>query len=600
MLRVWNLSLVDRDVLPHDPRHVPHPVGRHRLGARVHAVRRSVRGCSRSSASSPRPASGSSRGAATCSARPGASTRAVSRESAFLANNLLFAALAFVVLLGTVFPLRRRGAAGLAALGRGAVLRPHDHADRPRAAVPDGGGAGAAVAGDERRSGAPPPARARRGSAGSRCSSRWCSAPAAARRCSPTGSARSRPPASCASSCSVCAVDAGRSASRVAASRSGARPRSQPAALRRPRRPLRRRAHRGRARGVVGVRDEPRGAARARASRRRSSRLHAHVPRASHTARSARRRPSRPTCGSSAATATSACTRPRSRRIPNSTEGIGTPSVHTGVLDDVYLTLVSSPNERRAITLGVRGNPMIVWLWIGGGVMALGTILALAPRLRDRTSAGPEPTATRARRAAREPPTSRAARRGAGVKHPARWIALAVARRRRRVRGRARAQRRATTRSRREAEPPRSGKAAPAFDLADPRRAGRVTAVDLAGQGGHRELLEHVVHPVPARSSRRSRSSTPRTRTTPTSRWSASCATRRRRRGDPALRRTRGHGVDHRARSRTTRPRSTSRRAVSPRRSRSRPTASIVGVAVRAGDACASLETMLAARAGRT
>ena len=29
----------DRDVLPHDPRHVPHPLRRHRLGARVHAVR---------------------------------------------------------------------------------------------------------------------------------------------------------------------------------------------------------------------------------------------------------------------------------------------------------------------------------------------------------------------------------------------------------------------------------------------------------------------------------------------------------------------------------------------------------------------------------
>jgi hypothetical protein len=32
----------------------------------------------------------------------------------------------------------------------------------------------------------------------------------------------------------------------------------------------------------------------------------------------------------------------------------------------------------------VRINPMIVWLWIGGGFMALGTILALAPRLRRR------------------------------------------------------------------------------------------------------------------------------------------------------------------------------------------------------------------------
>jgi cytochrome c-type biogenesis protein CcmF len=70
---------------------------------------------------------------------------------------------------------------------------------------------------------------------------------------------------------------------------------------------------------------------------------------------------------------------------PNSTEGIGTPSVHTGLTDDVYLTLVSSPNAQHRITLGVRINSMIVWLWIGGGFMALGTILALAPRLRRRS-----------------------------------------------------------------------------------------------------------------------------------------------------------------------------------------------------------------------
>ena len=70
--------------------------------------------------------------------------------------------------------------------------------------------------------------------------------------------------------------------------------------------------------------------------------------------------------------------------FPNSTEGIGTPSVHTGLIEDVYLTLVSSPKDGGRVTLGVRVNPMILWLWIGGGVMALGTILALAPRLRRR------------------------------------------------------------------------------------------------------------------------------------------------------------------------------------------------------------------------
>ena len=35
MLRVWNLSLL-LTLLAHHPRHVPHPVGRARLCARVH------------------------------------------------------------------------------------------------------------------------------------------------------------------------------------------------------------------------------------------------------------------------------------------------------------------------------------------------------------------------------------------------------------------------------------------------------------------------------------------------------------------------------------------------------------------------------------
>jgi cytochrome c-type biogenesis protein CcmF len=68
--------------------------------------------------------------------------------------------------------------------------------------------------------------------------------------------------------------------------------------------------------------------------------------------------------------------------FPNSTQGIGTPSVRTGLREDVYLTLVSSPNERGRITLGVAVNPLVLWLWIGGGVMALGTLIALAPSLR--------------------------------------------------------------------------------------------------------------------------------------------------------------------------------------------------------------------------
>ncbi len=79
--------------------------------------------------------------------------------------------------------------------------------------------------------------------------------------------------------------------------------------------------------------------------------------------------------------------------FPNSTQGIGTPSVRTGIREDVYLTLVSSQNERGRITLGVAINPLVLWLWVGGGVMALGTVIALAPSLRRSPILRRKPTA---------------------------------------------------------------------------------------------------------------------------------------------------------------------------------------------------------------
>ena len=70
----------------------------------------------------------------------------------------------------------------------------------------------------------------------------------------------------------------------------------------------------------------------------------------------------------------------------NANVGIGTPSVRTGLLEDVYLTLVSSPNARGRITVGVAIQTMTLWIWIGGGLMGLGTIVALAPRVRRRVA----------------------------------------------------------------------------------------------------------------------------------------------------------------------------------------------------------------------
>jgi cytochrome c-type biogenesis protein CcmF len=74
----------------------------------------------------------------------------------------------------------------------------------------------------------------------------------------------------------------------------------------------------------------------------------------------------------------------------NAQEGIGTPSVRTGLVEDVYLTLVSSPSDRGRITVGVAIQSMTVWIWIGGVFMALGTIVALSLRIRRRVVRAPE------------------------------------------------------------------------------------------------------------------------------------------------------------------------------------------------------------------
>jgi cytochrome c-type biogenesis protein CcmF len=62
---------------------------------------------------------------------------------------------------------------------------------------------------------------------------------------------------------------------------------------------------------------------------------------------------------------------------------IGTPSVKTGILGDIYLTLeppVLQDSGEAHIKVFIK--PLLVWLWIGGFLMAIGTILAAFPGRR--------------------------------------------------------------------------------------------------------------------------------------------------------------------------------------------------------------------------
>ncbi|MGI9031127.1 MAG: heme lyase CcmF/NrfE family subunit [Ilumatobacteraceae bacterium] len=64
---------------------------------------------------------------------------------------------------------------------------------------------------------------------------------------------------------------------------------------------------------------------------------------------------------------------------------VPTPSVQTGLANDVYLSLERGA-EAGADTATIRASikPLILWLWVGGGIMAIGTLLAAFPGRRRR------------------------------------------------------------------------------------------------------------------------------------------------------------------------------------------------------------------------
>jgi cytochrome c-type biogenesis protein CcmF len=68
--------------------------------------------------------------------------------------------------------------------------------------------------------------------------------------------------------------------------------------------------------------------------------------------------------------------------FPGATEAIGTPSVQAGLTRDVYITLTSSPSQRGHVTVGVFINPLVTWLWAGGLMMVAGAVTAGIPRRR--------------------------------------------------------------------------------------------------------------------------------------------------------------------------------------------------------------------------
>ncbi|MCC6434363.1 MAG: heme lyase CcmF/NrfE family subunit [Acidimicrobiales bacterium] len=71
-------------------------------------------------------------------------------------------------------------------------------------------------------------------------------------------------------------------------------------------------------------------------------------------------------------------------------QSVGEPSVRSSWKDDVYLTLEQQlPGDDGVAVIRVIVQPLVVWLWIGGALMALGTVLAAFPGRRRRRPTDP-------------------------------------------------------------------------------------------------------------------------------------------------------------------------------------------------------------------
>jgi len=63
-------------------------------------------------------------------------------------------------------------------------------------------------------------------------------------------------------------------------------------------------------------------------------------------------------------------------------------AIHVSLKEDLYVILAGYGKEWA--TFKVLVNPLVVWLWIGGGIMALGTVIVMLPDRRKRKKSKPD------------------------------------------------------------------------------------------------------------------------------------------------------------------------------------------------------------------
>jgi cytochrome c-type biogenesis protein CcmF len=79
------------------------------------------------------------------------------------------------------------------------------------------------------------------------------------------------------------------------------------------------------------------------------------------------------------------------RDYPNSVAAIATPAVRTSLAEDLYVTLLASDPDSETVSLHLFVNPLVVWIWIGGAIVGIGSAFAIWPDRRTRAVVAAEP-----------------------------------------------------------------------------------------------------------------------------------------------------------------------------------------------------------------
>jgi len=74
---------------------------------------------------------------------------------------------------------------------------------------------------------------------------------------------------------------------------------------------------------------------------------------------------------------------PALRNYPNSVAAIATPVVMTSVGEDFYITLLAFDPQTSAVTLRLFVNPLVAWIWVGGAIIVIGAAFAIWPARRE-------------------------------------------------------------------------------------------------------------------------------------------------------------------------------------------------------------------------